>query len=375
MRLSVDAVARPFAIGLIAASLAGCGLIGGKGDRPQAPPALDATGPAADYPMVLGPPFTVDGEIYTPADTLNYDIVGYAALDDGAGVTIAHRTLPLPSYAEVTSLASGKTILVRVERRGPITGGELVALSPAAAAQLGEGTGAAIRLRRVNPPEKDRMELRAGRAASDRIETPRSLVEVLRRKLPTSGAASLHTPAPAKMALAPAAPAPKPAAAAAVPSPASKAPVPGEIAAPAPAQLSPPKAAVTAYPLQPLRADTLAETPSAEPVVVARTEPAPVSLRLVGQQPNSRRPTAPSAPKPVAVAPTPGGDGFVVQAGAFANRVNAQKVAEALGGYVSASGKLYRVRTGPFASRGQAEAALAKVRAAGYSDARVYTAG
>ena len=65
----------------------------------------------------------------------------------------------------------------------------------------------------------------------------------------------------------------------------------------------------------------------------------------------------------------------MVQAGAFSSRASAQRVAEALDGYVSPSGRLFRVRTGPFASRGQAEAALAKVRAAGYSDARVYTAG
>jgi rare lipoprotein A len=33
------------------------------------------------------------------------------------------------------------------------------------------------------------------------------------------------------------------------------------------------------------------------------------------------------------------------------------------------------VRTGPFATRGEAEASLAKVRAAGYRDARIYTSG
>lgn len=358
MRLSVDAGFRLFTLGLTAVSLAGCGVIGGGGDRPQALAAADPTGPAADYPMVLGEPFTVEGTLYTPADTLNYDIVGYAALDDGAGVTLAHRTLPLPSYVEVTSLASGKTILARVERRGPMTGRELIALSPAAAAQLGEGAGAAIRLRRVNPPEKDRTELRAGRPASDRIETPKSLVEVLRRKLPASGAASLRAETP-----------PKPALAAAAAAPAPKTVV---AAAPAPAQPSPPKAAVTAYPLKPLTS----EAPSAKPVVVARAETAPVSFRLVGQQPNARRPAvAGPAPKPPVAAPAHGGDGFVIQAGAFASEANAKRAAAALGGYVSESGKYYRVRTGPFASRGQAEAALAKVRAAGYSDARVYTAG
>ncbi|WP_207912380.1 SPOR domain-containing protein [Altererythrobacter sp. TH136] len=36
---------------------------------------------------------------------------------------------------------------------------------------------------------------------------------------------------------------------------------------------------------------------------------------------------------------------------------------------------MFRVRTGPYITKAQAEAALAKVRAAGYSDARVTTAG
>jgi rare lipoprotein A len=67
--------------------------------------------------------------------------------------------------------------------------------------------------------------------------------------------------------------------------------------------------------------------------------------------------------------------GLVVQAAAFANRANADRAARALGGFVSRAGRFYRVRTGPFATRAQAEAALAKVRAAGYSDAKIFSAG
>jgi rare lipoprotein A len=68
-------------------------------------------------------------------------------------------------------------------------------------------------------------------------------------------------------------------------------------------------------------------------------------------------------------------DGFVVQAGAFSNRENANRVARVIGGEVSKAGSLYRVRTGPFASRREAEASLAKVRAAGYSEARIFDEG
>ena len=358
MRLPADAGKRLLAplIGVVlTAGLAGCGMIGG-GDRlatTEGTPVPAALGPAADYPIVLGDPFTVDGELFTPADTLNYDSVGYAGLDDGAGVTIAHRTLPLPSYAEVTSLDTGKTVLVRVERRGPMAGKNLVSLSAAAAAQLGVGEGAAIRLRRVNPTEPERAELRAGRSAPDRIETPKSLVEVLRRKLPASGAASLRAPAPVQ------------AAASVRATPAPAAPVVPAIAA------SGPPAAVSAYPLPLLSGPA----PVARPVVVARAETAavtPINPIKAAAPGVAVKPTP--KPAPHVDAPAAKGD-FVVQAGTFASRANAQALAKILGGHVSRAGALFRVRTGPFATRGQAEAALAKVRAAGYSDARVYTAG
>lgn len=323
MRLSVDAGFRLFTLGLTTAALAACGTLSG-GESPlqsaDANAGFELADPAGDYPMVLGDPYSVDGVLYTPADVLNYDVVGFAGIDDGAGVTIAHRTLPLPSYVEVTSLVTGKTILARVERRGPMIGREFVSLSPAAAAQLGEGAGAAIRLRRVNPPEKDRAELRAGRAANDRIETPKSLVEVLRRKLPAAGEASLRATTPPRLAG-----------------------------------------------LQP----------------VAETKPAPVS-----RPDDAAAPSSPSIANNDGAAsetaqklagdsrpePSVGGQ-FVIQAAAFSNPDNAAKAAKALGGYVTTTGKVHRVQTGPFTSRGQADAALAKVRAAGYSDARVQTAG
>jgi rare lipoprotein A len=320
MRLPSDVVLRSFALG-VTVLLAGCGLAGG-GERP-AQLAAAPTGPAADYPMVLGDPFTVDGEVYTPADTMNYDAVGYAALDDGAGVSVADRTLPLPSYVEVTSLDSGKTILARVERRGPMTGSRLVALSHAAAAQLGVGEGAAVRVRRVNPPEAERAELRAGRPAPERMETPKSLVEVLRRKLPGRGSLNLGAPAPRQAAAA----------------------APAAVAT-APRQPAPRVAA--ARPLPPLPA----KTDEAKPAVVASASLAP------------------------AAKPQPAAEGrWVVQAATFASNANAKAAAAKLGGVVSPAGKYFRVRTGPFSTRGQAEAALAKVRAAGYSDAKIFTAG
>jgi rare lipoprotein A len=77
-----------------------------------------------------------------------------------------------------------------------------------------------------------------------------------------------------------------------------------------------------------------------------------------------------------AAAPAPSAQaGFMVQAAAFSTLERARNAAGALGGTVSPSGRFFRVRTGPFPTRGEAEASLANVRSAGYSDARILTSG
>lgn len=329
MRLPDDLFRGAIALGLSAA-LAGCGAVGGS-DRPApagVASAARANGPAADYPMVLGDPFTIEGVEYVPVDKMNYDEVGYLAADAGSGVTAAHKTLPLPSYVEVTSLDTGRTILARVERRGPMSNERLIALSPDALAQLGAGEGAPVRVRRVNPPEVQRAELRADRAAPLRMATPETLLRVLRRKLPEEGSASLangrNPPVPSGVRTS------------------------GENTGPSGAEL----------------------TSSTPPKV-----PVPVNGGT-GQQRTSTEayPLAPLGHAIAAPSAAPTGT-FVVQAAAFSSKANADRAADTLGGFVSKAGRFYRVRTGPFATRGQAEAALAKVRAAGYSDARVSTAG
>src|SRR5688572_15239045 len=106
--------------------------------RPAPPAPRPVNGPHADYPVVVGERYAIEGTEYVPEDVLNYDHVGLAAADEAGGgaVSGAHHTLPLPSYIEVTSLDTGRTALVRIERRGPMTGQQLVALSPGALAQL-----------------------------------------------------------------------------------------------------------------------------------------------------------------------------------------------------------------------------------------------
>ncbi|MFZ1744106.1 MAG: SPOR domain-containing protein, partial [Pontixanthobacter sp.] len=281
---------------------------------------------------------------------------------------VAHRTLPMPSYVEITALDTGKTILARVERRGPMSGHGVVALSAGARQQLEVGASAPIRIRRVNAAESDRSKLRVGEAAPDRMDTPKSLLAVLKRKLPVDGAVSLASaqqsvpaaqelPAnPPKLAAA------NPPSAHVVPPPAPKAAVvqaakPGNSFEQA---FSTAPKAVKSYPLPPLGGQQISKAPA--PVRVAAAPVAAPKVTPV-EKPNIAAPVA-----DVKV-------NFVIQAAAFSSKANAQRVADSIDGFVQQSGSLYRVRKGPFANRGQAEAALAKVRAAGYSDARVFTAG
>jgi rare lipoprotein A len=360
MRSPVETFARRCAPALtLALALAGCGSHEALASASGAGTAVVANGPAADYPMVIGDPYRIGASLYTPADVMNYDEVGYAAADSGSGVTGSHHTLPLPSYVEVTSLTSGKTILVRLARRGPMNGDVLVALSPAALAQLGASAGEPVRVRRVNPPEEERAALRDGRSAPARMDTPASLVAVLKRKLSGMGSVAL-TPKSAT-----------PVTVAAVSLRASSAsqrlPVQPVAATPTvPASVH--KVSAGAPPLPPLsvHGQEFGLAPASVPVMVARLEEPPGAT--VAAAP------APQAPPRLKAPPVAQG-AYIVQAAAMSTLERAQKVAGAIGGSVSRSGRYFRVRTGPFATRAQAEASLAKVRSAGYSDARISTNG
>ena len=284
-------------------------------DRPA--PVL-ANGPQADYPMVLGRPFTVDGVTYTPVDTMNYDVVGHAAAssEGGDAITASHRTLPLPSYAEITALDTGRTILVRLERRGPMTGNLLTELSPGAAVQLGIAgqARAPVRVRRVNPPEPERSALRCGRPAPARMETPPSLRAVLMRRLEQQG--------------------------------------PGvQVSRPGP-MLTPDKLPPIPQAVPGSRAEVQTLPPAPKPAALA---PAPKVQKAAAETPQTKGPWA-------------------VQVGAFSSQARAEAAAKSIGAQVLPIGKLWRVRITGLASPTAAEAALAKAKAAGYTDARIQRA-
>ncbi len=156
--------------------------------------------PVSDNPVRIGPPYKVRGVTYVPAADPHYDMLGYASWYGSESgnrtangerfrakwITGAHVTLPLPSYVEVTSLDTGRTILVRVNDRGPFAGrGRIIDLSRGAAEELGiRARGhAPVRVRLVDPPEKDRARLRKGKAARERPRLSETALANLRAQL------------------------------------------------------------------------------------------------------------------------------------------------------------------------------------------------
>jgi rare lipoprotein A len=107
----------------------------------------------------IGKPYTVGGRVYVPEEDPDYRAEGMASWygDDFHGrltangevfdmlsLTAAHPTLPIPSYARVTNLRNGKSLIVRVNDRGPYHGNRLIDVSNKAAELLDfKGNGVA----------------------------------------------------------------------------------------------------------------------------------------------------------------------------------------------------------------------------------------
>jgi len=99
----------------------------------------------------VGKPYTVGGRVYVPEEDVNYREEGIASwygddfhgrltangeVFDMASLSAAHPTLPLPCYARVTNLSNGRSLIVRVNDRGPYHGNRLIDVSNKAAELL-----------------------------------------------------------------------------------------------------------------------------------------------------------------------------------------------------------------------------------------------
>lgn len=100
----------------------------------------------------IGSPYQINGQWYYPQQVTTYEAQGVASwygepfhgqltangeIYDMWRMTAAHPTLPLPSVVRVTNLYNGRSLLVRVNDRGPFVKDRLIDLSKGAARALG----------------------------------------------------------------------------------------------------------------------------------------------------------------------------------------------------------------------------------------------
>ncbi len=287
--------------------------------------------PVSDTPVRIGEAFSINGTSYTPEDVTSYDEVGYAGWNGSAlngritangeifsarVISASHKTLPLPSYAEVTALDTGRTILVRINDRGPFVNDRLIDLSEAAAQQLGiiNQRVAGVRVRKVNPPNQERAILRNGGQALARIDTPESLTRILRDRL-------------------------------------AKLPIPSE----SPRAAEPIGNAVAgANSDNRFAAEGTAALGKASLDINNR-----FAVEGAGSKTQSRRASV---------------SGFIVQLSSFSSSDRANALAGKVGAKVvqSSDGRLFRVRYGPFATESEAQQILANARKRGYPQARIF---
>lgn len=186
------AFATPFA-------LAACSTM----NLPEAPKTIGAPVKANPHYKV-GAPYKIDGEWYTPKVDERYEEVGVASWygDDFHGkltangevfdkrrLSAAHKTLPLPTLAEVENLENGRRIIVRVNDRGPFVDDRVIDLSHGAADELGfTGKGLArVRVRYVGETNVTGLAALPGEKAPSRMASqtaPRPAT------LPTNAAAA-----------------------------------------------------------------------------------------------------------------------------------------------------------------------------------------
>ena len=100
----------------------------------------------------IGQPYQVNGVWYTPAEDPNYNETGIASwygrpfhgqftangeIYDMNALTAAHKTLPMPTYVRVTNLENGRSLILKVNDRGPFVHGRIIDVSRRAAQLLG----------------------------------------------------------------------------------------------------------------------------------------------------------------------------------------------------------------------------------------------
>ena len=154
-RINLKTIATMTVLVTAGLSLTGCGTSSKFGkEYGKASPYWQGSGPVpkGGGRYKVGNPYTVNGKRYYPRENPKYDKVGKASwygptfnrrqtangeYFDMTRLTAAHPTLPLPSFVRVTNLKNNKTVVLRVNDRGPYSNTRIIDLSKKSAEVLG----------------------------------------------------------------------------------------------------------------------------------------------------------------------------------------------------------------------------------------------
>ena len=329
----------------LAGALAACGQGGnGEGLSERVIP-LGQPVPKGGGSYLVGQPYQVAGLWYRPREDAGYDQVGRASwygelfhgrrtangeIYDMDRLSAAHPTLPLPVYARVTNLANGRTIVVRVNDRGPYARDRIIDLSRRSAELLdfrGDGT-AQVRVKylaRAPMNGDDSYERRY-------LASQRWMQVAAKGKSPHGGQGWTTVSS-----------------------------LPGEDTLP------PENPENLAFPWK--AAAPVEETASADAPLHWQASPrvaAPLPVAATGPLPRGDKNAAQA-------------DGLLIQAGSFKSKENADKARAALAAIapvdvdpIEVGAEVYfRVRVGPFSAANEDETALVRVTGAGYQGAKI----
>jgi rare lipoprotein A len=307
---------------------------------------LAACGPGQMPPQKIGKPYVINGETYYPAYEPDYDKTGIASwygpgfhgkytasgeIFDQNDLTAAHTTLPMPSLVRVTNLKNGKSLVVRINDRGPFKEGRLIDLSKKSAKTLGIHGLAQVRVQFLEQETQDYIALvkQNGGRIIPMAEYHQQAMRV-------------------------------------------------QVAAKEPEETS--SELPIAAPVMTVSTTSTEDGGRAAPVQLIRSagaEPSPLAMRSAAPPDSSMDGTAAEHAEliPAAAAPLEPIGGYTVQVGVFSLEMNAQKMAsrfsDGLVDQISGSGQmLWRVTVGNFIHRDYAEETLKEVRTV-VPDARI----
>src|SRR5262245_58726111 len=144
-------IARVDVVGLVAVMLAACAAAPKNSNYSMRVAEEGEPVPKGGGDYKVGQPYLANGRAFYPSEDSHYRAEGIASwygsdfhgretangeVYDMHAISAAHTTLPIPSYARVTNLDNGRSIIVRVNDRGPYVGNRVIDLSIGAAEAL-----------------------------------------------------------------------------------------------------------------------------------------------------------------------------------------------------------------------------------------------